>query len=511
MAQKRFRNYKNSLTSVDHNLMNLAFHPAGRYFGFDSIEPEDTLQFSLTHIQTGVKYKDTTNTLRGPAGLIMTPQGVIIMETEPLTELTIDTNAGNGSIRYDLIVCNHDFTLVSGGSDATYQIIKGPLNNPIKPIPSDPYKQTLIGIIEIPAGASNINVCKYTKMKSPDSGDGEDARLAHPNIFQAIQLWASSVRIYDAADYTDTPAGIGISQFIQFEQDGNTFKVVPTGASLIRLDGIKIKDTVVQDGTEINVTFNNQVQLRNPYGSALPSQLQADGFRPFKIHASFFTGLENGFGIVRPATGESWIGTFIFLDNQWVLVNIGGRTNSTRFVKGMMIEWYGDVSNTFDSQGTGVIGGIMEGWQICNGLNGSPDRRGLLSMMTTEVPNNGANDISSDISNKLRVNSSRYQTLGKSELTIIKANLPDYQLTVNDAGHSHTFKVYGSDSDSWRQSGGSGRPLTRIQDYATASTGPNQNVSTNSQTTGITVNLGGSSDPVQLLNPVFATVIIMKL
>lgn len=221
MAQQRFRNYKNSLTSEQHNIFNLLTKVGGRYFGFDEIINKGVLDFSINHDQTGVRYKDSTNTLHGPCGAILTPQGVAILEDEETPTLSIVSNSGNPSTRYDLIIFTHSFTSIPGGADGTYSVLQGPFGSSIKPIPDDPYKQVILGVLEVPPGATDISECIYQKSKAPDSGDGEDARLIHPNIFKAIQFWCASSRIYTAADYTSTPSGIGISQFIQFDQDGN--------------------------------------------------------------------------------------------------------------------------------------------------------------------------------------------------------------------------------------------------------------------------------------------------
>jgi microcystin-dependent protein len=40
---------------------------------------------------------------------------------------------------------------------------------------------------------------------------------------------------------------------------------------------------------------------------------------------------------------------------------------------GGIVMFYGDINKSFDSQGTGINDSPYEGWQLCNGLNGSPD------------------------------------------------------------------------------------------------------------------------------------------
>lgn len=58
-------------------------------------------------------------------------------------------------------------------------------------------------------------------------------------------------------------------------------------------------------------------------------------------------------------------------------------------MKGGVIPFYGDM-NLFTVTGLGVVGTAMEGWALCNGLNGTPDMRGMVPMGATNVPASGA-------------------------------------------------------------------------------------------------------------------------
>jgi len=56
---------------------------------------------------------------------------------------------------------------------------------------------------------------------------------------------------------------------------------------------------------------------------------------------------------------------------------------------GGIIMYDGDLGD-FENNGLGKSDTAVRKWAICNGLNGTPDMRGLFPVMATEVPNTGA-------------------------------------------------------------------------------------------------------------------------
>lgn len=53
---------------------------------------------------------------------------------------------------------------------------------------------------------------------------------------------------------------------------------------------------------------------------------------------------------------------------------------------GAIVMFYGDISKFFDGQGTGLADTSYEGWQLCNGNNGSPDLRGRFVLGAGQGP-----------------------------------------------------------------------------------------------------------------------------
>lgn len=505
MSQQRLRNYKHAILSFEHNIFNLGMHNPGRYCGFDTMDVEEgdgPQQVILYHTASGLQYKDPVNTTIGPIGVVLTPQGDIIMETEAIGPIAIDTNSGNSETRYDLVVMNHNHTVIVGGQPATYSIIKGPVGNPIKPVLTDPLKQVAIGVIELPPNASAPDTYIYTKSKSPDSGDGEDARLNDPNRFTAIQIDKKSSIIQQTPAATHTVGSV-TNNFWDLKNDGNVFEIDPSlpPNTTITCDGFRIKDATLQDGARIMIRCNSKLIFRNSYAS-IPTY-GPKGFKALKINQGMGNVIANaGYGVlgVQAQAGEEWELEFVLEDDYWYLAKIGGAGSQTPFRRGMCLMWNGDVAANFDGTGFGV--NLMAGWQIANGVNNTPDMRGKIFAMGDNVPSVGATDITfptigSTPAEQEYLRGNNFTTTGQKSFIIDQANLPDYDLPVTDPGHFHNFpgQKYSS-----HPSGGSSSEYRDPDTQQTASA-----------FTGITVNSGGDGERLYHTPPVFFTVAIQKL
>ena len=474
MAQQRLRDYQSALAAFDHNIFNLGLHNPGRYCGFDTVVRVSALTFNISHDGSGIRYKNPNNAASGPFGILLTPQGDLIKEDAPIGVLAVDTNAGNNSFRYDLLVCSHSHINNAGGQAATYSIIKGAIGSGIKPLLADALKQVAVGVIELPPNASDIANCTFTKSKCPDSGDGEDARLSDPNVFKAIQLFNMSAVTHTAPDITAT-FGANTAALWKLGSDGNCFKILP--ASAMTLDGIKISDVPLQEGTQISIFINENVTLRG-YTDWLATY-QANGYRNFKVAQ----GIANVVAIapslgVKPNAGEIWELEFKFYGTEWVLMKIGGaNARSNAFSRGMIVDWHGDVASNFDDTGLGY--NLMSGWQICNGLNGTPDGRGKHWVMATVVPSVGAAVIVGNEDTLIHNNPDVIG--GNRKITIAQTNLPNYT------------KPFYRD----RKGGDSGNDVLS---------------SANSSHGTVDISVGGDGTPLDVSNmPFYATIKIMKL
>ena len=162
-------------------------------------------------------------------------------------------------------------------------------------------------------------------------------------------------------------------------------------------------------------------------------------------------------------------------------------------------DWYPPAGTTvndfFDSTGLGI--NSKTGWAICNGLHGTPDLRGLTTAGATNIPASGAPAISAAVSG---ITTNPGDTGGINKATILKANLPNYNLSVTDSGHVHHMK--GSATTNFGGDGtvpGVTGPYSEDAGY------------TDSATTGITVNSGGSGTTMDIRQATKYTIKIMKL
>lgn len=338
MSQSRLRNYKHPILSFEHNLYNLGMHNPGRYCGFDTLVATDVLLFKLTHAQTGIEYKDPNNSVLGPIGILLTAQGTLLMEDDEVLSagFAIDTNAGNGETRYDLIVLTHSQIQNTGGQDGIYSVIKGPISSPVFPLLADPLKQIIIGILEIPAGATDIADAIYTKAKCPDSGDGEDARLYENNIFRGLQGFNASNRTY--TDWTiesdDVLSAVSVhSSLWELDGDANTFKLMPAGPT--NIDGIKLKNVPLQDGTMIKLIINSNPAVR-ANRAWVPTQ-GSKGYRPFEfppLMGNFYdpTAPGQNDNAIRPPTGKEWILHCIYVGDAWRVYSVTGENQEGEYV-----------------------------------------------------------------------------------------------------------------------------------------------------------------------------------
>ena len=195
---------------------------------------------------------------------------------------------------------------------------------PTKPNVPDILKNTIIGYVEVPANETgDINNCKWLKAKSPDSGDGPDARLDEVNIFNKYQGFALSKTTYALPTSKSSS-----NYFWKLDNDGNVFKIFPNTKQ--NLDAILIPNIVPTEGNRIYLHINEYVSMYKSNITLFDQALVDQGYKSFNIRDQFFNSLsQNGIPITRPAlnpgSGEIWEITLVFMDDQWVVTGIGGK------------------------------------------------------------------------------------------------------------------------------------------------------------------------------------------
>jgi microcystin-dependent protein len=159
----------------------------------------------------------------------------------------------------------------------------------------------------------------------------------------------------------------------------------------------------------------------------------------------------------------------------------GSVQNYTKMVPYTAVEYYGTLSN-FDGTGAGISALGWDRIYLCNGLNGTPDKRGRVAVgAILDVPGGPLNAAVDPIytGNPLY---EIYDVLGANTIALAESNLPSHthiatssaSSTVNDPGHIH---YAGRENDFGGASGSIGLSKNTPQNHATSSA-----------VTGITVN-----------------------
>ena len=104
-----------------------------------------------------------------------------------------------------------------------------------------------------------------------------------------------------------------------------------------------------------------------------------------------------------------------------------------------VVEYYGNLTGKFDSTGAGI-----EEWEkiyLCNGNNGTPDKRGRVSVGTTTGMGGGTLDVAVDPSNPGNPNYSLGTKYGSCMVSLNITQIPSHSHTatntVIDSGHFH--------------------------------------------------------------------------
>lgn len=171
--QKRYLEFKADDQSFKIAQMFRGILPPGRYRGFD-FNPSSDLFLQLVHTQTGYKYPTRDDFEFTPlTGIWKTEQGIVVTEDAMITvEVQPNTSANP---RIDIIVGSHQYRPdIVGGIGALYYVIEGtPAAEPTAPVRTDLKKETILGYLTMPAGATTLdaNGVVYTPADIPEVGD----------------------------------------------------------------------------------------------------------------------------------------------------------------------------------------------------------------------------------------------------------------------------------------------------------------------------------------------------
>lgn len=192
---------------------------------------------------------------------------------------------------------------------------------------------------------------------------------------------------------------------------------------------------------------------------------------------------------------------------------IGSTQQYTKMVPYTAVEYYGPLTN-FDGTGAGLVN---LGWNkvyLCNGLNGTPDKRGRVGVGAIVNVPGGPLDPEVDPAYVGNPNYALYTVTGANSVTLSTTQLPSHTHTANvtngpatvtDPGHSH---YVGNTPEGWDSAGNIGIVNRSPANVQTTVSTTGISVATN---VGVTIDSTGSGVGHNNIQPVLAAYYIMYI
>jgi len=191
MAQYILWNWQDDDSTKNLNHRSLGINEPGRYRGFaENYVSPGGMVLRLEHDNNGfavTKFDTPTYTVE-MRGVILTKQGVVIHESEPLDLPVAPGDATHP--RIDLVVCEQEYVDVPNASNAIYYIIQGtPAANPIAPaIPAPGQIKLVIGTLYVPAGTTALTDAGVIYTPTPAPNFANDAFIMKTNLVQTSTM-----------------------------------------------------------------------------------------------------------------------------------------------------------------------------------------------------------------------------------------------------------------------------------------------------------------------------------
>lgn len=201
---------------------------------------------------------------------------------------------------------------------------------------------------------------------------------------------------------------------------------------------------------------------------------------------------------------------------QAYLNSLAPTQNYTKMVPYTAVEYYGSLSK-FDITGAGIAADGFDKIYLCNGLNGTPDKRGRVPVGAIVGMGGGALDAAVNPSFVGNPNYALGDGGGANQVTLNSTQIPahSHSATVVDPGHFTAIKTATSVLAEWDwNSTNDGNPITRIENVAGNRVGTEQVATTTTKAyTGVTVTNGNTGGGLAHANiqPVRACYYIMYI
>jgi microcystin-dependent protein len=125
------------------------------------------------------------------------------------------------------------------------------------------------------------------------------------------------------------------------------------------------------------------------------------------------------------------------------LASVGTSTKYyNRMIPYAVVEYYGPLTGNFDVTGAGIVGTDWEKIYLCNGNNGTPDKRGRVGVGTTSGMGGGPLSPVVDPAVSTNPSYTLLGTAGSNSIVLSTSQIPAHThsatATVTDPGHFHT-------------------------------------------------------------------------
>ena len=171
-----------------------------------------------------------------------------------------------------------------------------------------------------------------------------------------------------------------------------------------------------------------------------------------------------------------------------------------------VVEYYGPLTN-FDAGGVGIAGLGWDNIYLCNGANGTPDKRGRIGVSVTAVPGGGASNEAVDPGIAGNPNYTLSLAIGENNVVLSPSELPAHThsatVTLTDPGHFHTISNQ-SDNDA-------GSSKVAVGGNVPEGSNPITDTSTTGITVSVTNGSTGGGDAHNNIPPVLACYYIMYI
>jgi len=310
MANNKYIEFFDPVTSTGINTSRRGFLPAGRYYGFDGFTSPN-----LTHTDK-VKFLGNDNTTEYERAVLVSNHGTIVFFENPVEVLSLLTPTNT---KFQVIFFRFLWDNTPGG--ATYNFQSGPLldNVPTTPPAGADPTDVAIGYFVYGTGDLITNWVPYDKpfLSGNEIDTSDFARYSKVNPFDFSNF--EGYQELTPADITvDTDTGYDTGNYyrLQVSDEGNTVFVDFLGAP----DPLKISDIdcpTIRDGHYLNIFF-----LRAPAGAVWSSDAT-------KIALLTYTGTEVPIESLHSYTfrrlRDTWVLTAAMQNLDLLIAELGAR------------------------------------------------------------------------------------------------------------------------------------------------------------------------------------------